>query len=180
MKIFKSIRAKIFSNALLIVILSMLISSVVNFNFMEKIYDHNFSQMRQILQEDYDTKIKHQVELAISSLRQLDKSLIDKGMKDKTDRKTILAELLRNMRYGEDGYFWADTPEGDNVVILGRSSEGKNRMDLQDTKGQYIVQNIIAAGLSNGGGYTDYYFPRKEGGQSFRKRSYSLHFPEYD
>jgi methyl-accepting chemotaxis protein len=39
-------------------------------------------------------------------------------------------DLLRDMHYGTDGYFCADTKEGVNVVLYGRKdTEGRNRIN---------------------------------------------------
>ena len=91
----------------------------------------------------------------------------------------LAAHLVRENRYGESGYFWIDTSDGTNVVLLGRDSEGGNRIDLQDVLGNYLVRDIIEAGLS-GGGYVDYYFPKSEGGEALPKRSYSAYFEPFD
>lgn len=37
------------------------------------------------------------------------------------------ADLLRALRFGENGYFWADTYEGTNVVLLGNTPPSKQR-----------------------------------------------------
>jgi len=34
--------------------------------------------------------------------------------------KQLGVDLLRELRYGTEGYFWADTKEGVNVVLYGR------------------------------------------------------------
>ncbi|NJO91621.1 MAG: hypothetical protein HC831_23650 [Chloroflexia bacterium] len=52
-------------------------------------------------------------------------------------------------------------------------------MDLQDVKGNYLIKNIIEAGVK-GGGFTDYWFPKKEGGEALQKRGYSAYFEAYD
>ena len=46
------------------------------------------------------------------------------------------------------------------VVLLGSESEGKNRYDLKDKFDNLFIQDIIKAGV-NGGGYTNYWFPKK-------------------
>ena len=36
---------------------------------------------------------------------------------------------MREMRYGDTGYFWIDESNGTNVVLLGCDTEGTNRME---------------------------------------------------
>jgi methyl-accepting chemotaxis protein len=76
------------------------------------------------------------------------------------------------------GYFWADDFFGVNVVLLGRTDEGKSRFDKLDAKGKPWVRDFLAKGRA-GGGYTDYYMVRKEGGQQVPKRAYTLAFEPF-
>jgi methyl-accepting chemotaxis protein len=135
-----------------------------------KLYD-------QELRLSFDRMIKSEVETAVSPLAGIE-AKIEKGeLKPDAGRK-LGADLLRTLGYGKDGYFWADTYEGVNVVLLGRPAEGKNRMDAKDAKGFEYMKAIIAAGRS-GGGYSDYWFPKKADGDSFPKRGYSLAFEPF-
>ncbi|WP_291650735.1 methyl-accepting chemotaxis protein [Clostridium sp.] len=124
------------------------------------------------LNYDYDSKIKEQVEIAISMIDVINE-------KSKTGELTIeeakkqSADLLRNLKFGKDGYFWADTVEGVNVVYLGNDTEGKNRLNDKDAKGNYMIKNIIENGKKDEGGYTEYWFPKVGEIESSPKRSYS-------
>jgi methyl-accepting chemotaxis protein len=133
--------------------------------------------LEQTLREDFDRLIKSEIEGAAHMLAKI-AALRDKGdiAPDKAAR--VAADLLRAMTYGADGYFWADTVEGVNVVLNGSASEGKPRLDLKDAKGFELVKAIIAAGKA-GGGYTDYWFPKAGQTEPLPKRGYSLLVPEF-
>ena len=66
------------------------------------------------------------------------------------------ASLLRDLRYGEAGYFWADTYDGNCVVLLGSETEGTNRMETKDANGYEMVREIIRVGQEPDGGFVDY------------------------
>lgn len=83
------------------------------------------------------------------------------------------------MRYAKDNYFWIDTAEGVNVVLLGKPSEGKSRLDLQDKKGTYLVKEFLALSQRPGGGYLDYWFPRAGSDTPQPKRGYVLDFKPF-
>jgi len=51
----------------------------------------------------------------------LDRTLTPQAGEDLAKR------TLRELKYGKDGYFWADTVDGTNVVLLGKATEGTNR-----------------------------------------------------
>jgi len=129
--------------------------------------------------EANDRSVKAQVESAVSMLAALN-SRVEKGEMSLAKAKTLGADLLREMRYGQDGYFWVDTTDGVNVVLYGKKEvEGKNRIDSV-VNGVYHVQEIIKNGMKPGGGFTDYYYTKKDGDQPLAKRGYSLLFVPFD
>ena len=131
------------------------------------------------LRADYDLKIREEIEIAASVLGRLG-ALRDQGQLSSAQAESLAETLLREARYGKDGYFWADTPTGDNKVLLGnKASEGKNRYGMKDVKGFELVKAIIAAGMA-GGGYTDYWFPRAGQKEALPKRGYSLYVPAFN
>ncbi|MBL8967410.1 MAG: methyl-accepting chemotaxis protein [Spirochaetaceae bacterium] len=135
--------------------------------------------LEKTLRTDFDRLIKHEVETAASMLETLGK-LRDEGKLDKDEARRLAETILRNARFGTDGYFWADTPQGVNVVLLGKAdAEGKNRLASKDLKGNEFIKAILEAGLG-GGGYTDYWFPKAGETTPLPKRSYSLHVKSFD
>jgi len=130
---------------------------------------------------NYDLLIKNQTQQAVSMLETIYEGYQD-GLYAFDEAKTLGASLLRNLRYGDkkDGYFWADTTDGTNVVLYGKEDvEGKNRIDSY-VGGVYHVREIIANGKKPGGGFTDYYFTKKDGQQPLAKRGFSLYFEPFD
>lgn len=115
--------------------------------------------MEAQLRSSYDSTVKTQVEIVISELNGIVNQVND-GVITMSEGRTIAADVIRNAKYGESGYFWADDFDGNNVVLLGREDvEGKSRIDLQDKTGQYIIKDLVNIAKS-GGGYYDYYFPK--------------------
>ncbi len=125
-----------------------------------------------------DTLVKSEVETAYSMLGALS-AKVDSGALTLAQAKKIGADTLREMRYGTDGYFFADTSKGVNVVLPGNTAvEGTNRYNDQ-IDGVNYVQQIIAAGM-NGGGYTDYSYPKLGETTPAPKRAYSMYFAPFD
>ena len=133
-------------------------------------------QIRQLdttLREGFDRSIRWEVETANSLLLKID-ALRKDGKLSEAQATDLAKTLLRDLRYDKEGYFWADTEGGDNVVMLGKDTEGKNRLNALDAKNYPYMKNIIANGMKEGGGYTDYWFPKAGTTVPLPKRSYSL------
>lgn len=128
--------------------------------------------LKESIQQDYDDSIREQVENAISMLDAVN-AKYEAGEYTLEEAKKVGADMLRELRYGEEGYFWADTYEGDNVVLLGSDTEGTNRMEATDAAGYPMVKEIIRVGMEPEGGYTDYVFPKEGETEASSKRSYS-------
>lgn len=126
-----------------------------------------------LLLSRYDELIRTQVQTAVSLIDHYYERA-QTGEIGLDQARVSAADALRELRYGEEGYFWVDTVDGVNVVLLGRDVEGSNRLEARDVKGGSFIRDIIDAGSAPGGGYTDYWFPRAEGGEAFPKRGYSL------
>jgi signal transduction histidine kinase/DNA-binding response OmpR family regulator len=127
------------------------------------------------LLESHDALIKGQVQTVVSMLQALEERAL-RGEITADEARKQGANLVRQLRYQREGYFWVDTDEGVNVVLLGKPSEGSPRIDLQDNHGNFFIREIIRQGLKDGGGYTDYWFPKSGRDAPQPKRGYSLQF----
>lgn len=88
--------------------------------------------------------------------------------------------MLRSLTYGEGGYFWADTYDGTNVVLLGKDTEGTNRIDAVDANGVKFMEEIIANGKKSEGGYSNYEFPKAGETKPLPKRAYSKAYEGFE
>lgn len=140
----------------------------------------NVTQYRNTLYEQFDRTIQLEVQTAYSLVQDIYNSG-QKGELTTDAAKKKAADLVRNLRFDKENYFWIDTTEGVNVVLLGReASEGKSRYDSKDNQGKLFVQEFITHGTQAGGGYTDYTFAKVNETQPLPKRSYTLLFQPYN
>ncbi|MGE4284956.1 MAG: methyl-accepting chemotaxis protein [Clostridia bacterium] len=139
----------------------------------------NITSLENTSHENFDMIAKHEVETAVSIL----KDLYDQNQKGEislTEAKTRGANIIRNLRYDKEGYFWIDTIEGINVVLpTDAKTEGTNRYDKKDNKDNYFVRDFIKNGLAENGGYTDYWFVKLGGTEPLPKRSYTLAYEPF-
>ena len=91
------------------------------------------------------------------------------------------ADIIRELRYNEgSGYFWVDTSEGVNVVLLGRDTEGQSRWDLTDSSGNKFIQQMIQNGMQEGGGYTHLMFAKPNETEELPKINYTAYYEPFD
>ncbi|MBU3188231.1 methyl-accepting chemotaxis protein [Clostridium bowmanii] len=174
----KKISTKIILMAVSIVIFtSLCIGTYViiqNFNTNKSMV----SSTEKIMRDNFDAQIKYQVQNAVSMLEGINKRL-EKNEITLEQAKKIGEDQLRGLKYGKNGYFWADTEEGINIVLNGTPTEGTNRFNTVDAKGKFLIKDIIANGMKEDGGFTDYWFPKKGESVPLPKRGYSLEFKPF-
>jgi methyl-accepting chemotaxis protein len=138
----------------------------------------SLDMMEESMRDNFDTLISTHVQNA-SSVLQKYSDMADSGQMTLEEAKEMAANVVRDIRYGEDGYFWIDTVEGVNVVLYGSKTEGTNRYETQDSQGKYLIKEIIQNGRQEGGGFTDFYFPKEGQTEPLPKRGYSLEFKPF-
>lgn len=164
---------------MLAAMLALVLSTSVSYLNLEKIETEALDAIQVSLQESYDEQIKYQVENVLTLCEAIYQKY-ESGEYTLEQAKKLAADQIRELRYGEDGYFWIDTFEGKNVVLLGSDTEGTERMDAKDANGYAFVKAIINAGRQTDGGYVDYVFPKEGETQSSPKRAYSRAFEPFE
>jgi methyl-accepting chemotaxis protein len=156
----------------------MLISVLVVLSIISVLSFSAAGQTKKKEMSSQDLLIKSEVETAVSMMQAVYERHIH-GEMTLDQAKKLGADLLRELRYGKDGYFWADTTEGVNVVLYGRKDvEGRNRLQDKDSNGVFFVKAFLKTGKA-GGGYVEYLFPKKGQTKPQAKRSYVLLFKPF-
>lgn len=153
--------------------------SIVSVENMMKVKDQAVKSMEEATRAEYDQSIKEQVDGVISLLDTINNQY-KAGKYTLEEAKQLAADEVREMRYGDAGYFWIDQSDGTNIVLLGSDTEGTNRMEAKDANGYHMVKEIIRVAVEDGGGYADYVFPKEGETESSPKRSYSAYYEPFD
>lgn len=164
---------------LALVIVLVTSESFISIKNMNQLKDKALETMDTSSRQNYDDSIKEQVGVVISLLSEINNEY-KSGKYTLDEAKKIAADEIRQMRYGNGGYFWVDQSDGKNIVLLGSSTEGTNRMNTKDADGYQMVKEIIRVAVQDGGGYTDYVFPKEGETEPSPKRSYSEYFKPFD
>ena len=164
---------------MLIALVALALCSIVSSTSLSGLGDNALNIIENDMRSSYDEQIKSQVDNVISLCQGI-YNQYEAGEYTLEEAKKLAADQIRDLRYGNNGYFWVDTYDGTNVVLLGNDTEGTNRMDAVDTNGFAYIQAIISAGKQEDGGFTDYVFPREGETESSPKRAYSKAFEPFE
>ncbi len=162
-----------------LVIILVILSSVISIVNMNQVKEQALDVMETSIRTDYDQSIKDQIGSVISLLDSI-YTKHEAGEFTLEEAKELAADEVRDMRYGDNGYFWIDESDGDNIVLLGSDTEGTNRMNTTDANGYKMVKEIIRVAVEDNGGFADYVFPKEGATESSPKRSYSAYFEPFD
>lgn len=166
------------------IILAVVITafSIAGFNMYSTIKT-NASQAQAYenrLREDIMSELKNETQEAMSICQVMyDRS--QAGTMSLEEAKLEAANIIRELKYNDgSGYFWVDTSEGINVVLLGRDTEGQSRWDSVDPNGTYFIQEMIKNGMQSGGGYTNLMFAKPNETEPLPKINYTAYFEPFD
>ena len=116
----KNLKVKIKLSMILgLVTLLVILGSLVSVKNMISVKDKALESMDEATRTSYDQSIKEQVDGVISLLDTINKQY-EAGNYTLEEAKKLAADEVREMRYGETGYFWIDQSDGTNVVLLER------------------------------------------------------------
>ena len=134
---------------------------------------------RSDLERNVEARLRNETEIAVSAIEEIYKKQ-QAGQLTEEQAKKQAADVVRDLRYDEGkGYFWVDTEDGINVVLLGRDTEGKSRIGLTDPSGKQFIKEMIENGLKPGGGFTDLMFAKPNETTPLPKRNYTTTFKPY-
>lgn len=163
---------------MLTTIVALVLCAVISSESMKQLQSKALETLEADERASYDEQIKQQVDNVIS-LCQTIYDQYQAGVYTEEEAKKLVADEIRQLRYGDAGYFWVDQYDGTNVVLLGNDTEGTNRMETKDANGYQMVKEIIRVGQEADGGYTDYVFPKEGETEPSPKRSYSKAFEPF-
>ncbi|ABV38136.1 methyl-accepting chemotaxis sensory transducer [Shewanella sediminis HAW-EB3] len=89
-------------------------------------------------------------------------------------------QALRNIRFGNAGYFYIYDSNGKNIVHgLKSEYEGKNKIGLTDSRGTKILVGLLDA-AKNGDGNYSYFYQKPGSSQEIEKIGFTMMLPNTD
>lgn len=164
-----SIRQRLYVLAispLLLITITILIDTYISVSNMN---DRQFELLRTDLMEEKQAELKNYTQLAKSAIV----PFLQRGATFEEALPT-----LQNLEFGTSGYIFGYKNDGTRV-LLGKSDKGlgQNYWNLQDTKGNYFIRELVK---NAGSAFTTYYFPKPGQTEPLPKLGYSIPIPEWD
>lgn len=168
---------------ILFVVVTVILTSLIVLIFATVNSVNTNKEQEELYREGLVENIENQLQYLTEEAESIIETIYEEqqsGVYTEEEAKTIAANIIRELRYNNgEGYFFIDTSQGLNVVLLGNDTEGTNRNNAVDSNGTYYIQEMIKQAL-NGGGFTDLMFPKAGGSTALPKRNYTIYFQPYD
>jgi methyl-accepting chemotaxis protein len=172
------IRTKLF---ILVGIIVIAVSSIALLSIYNEIKanKNTLNLLETTIRTNYDNNIKNQVDNVITLLDGINNQYKD-GKYTYDEAIELSKNLVRNLRYGDNGYFWVDGVDYTlEVHPITPEKEGNNRFDETDKSGNKLIQNIVKVATTKGSGYTEFYYPKPNETEVSPKRAYSRLFEPF-
>lgn len=142
--------------------------SIVN---SQQLGEKNIQEFSQQMLNIRQRELKNYIELAVSALNHS----YNNPSIDEEQAQSMAKVILRDLAYGDDGYFFVYDYEGTNVVHPKKPHlEGKNLWSLQDRNGTYLIRELVSEAKTGANRYTQYVWDRPSTGEPNEKLSFSV------
>ncbi len=156
--------------SILPLMVAMLVVALVTESQFEKLSTQTTSSFRESITNSRKQELKNYISLALSSIDHIYKN----NNQDNDAAKELVIDILTNLEYGADGYFFVYKNNGDNVVHPRQSFRiGENWWDLQDQNGQFIIRDLIQ-NAKDKAGFVEYVWEKPSSQEVVKKLAYSV------
>ncbi len=138
---------------------------------MQTIVDKDMTILRDTLLNAHKTELRNSLDIASSLI----KPLYDAAPSGDSVQKEQAIAVLKQLKYGKDGYFFGY--DGSSVRVFSGSDSariGDSFRDYKDVNGVFLINELVKQGQA-GGGFVTYHFPRLgQGDTAYPKLSYAI------
>ncbi len=132
-----------------------------------------------------DARVRKRIRIRVNEAYAIALNIFDQNRNGKTrdeiERKII--DALRPVRFANGtGYYFITSMDGTEILFADRPEmEGRNMLGVRDTRGKYVVKDMIGLVRKSGQGFYEYYWTRPGSkGNDFRKISFVKLFEPFD
>jgi len=162
-----SLRTKLILLALVPLLVVTGIFSAVTLHQGDILMERELQIFEQNLRRSKETALKDYVSIMRTAIEFVSQNAAN----DDEARDKVMA-LMQEASFSDDGYFYAYTHDGLNLVHAAQPAlVGRDMYDFQDSSGNYLIQNLIRI-ADNGGGYYQYLWQQPSTGREVDKVGY--------
>ena len=162
--------------SIFVVSLVLIISSILSINY---ISESNINKYEKESYKSKEIELKNHVETAVNIIKSIAQNPTFDSLEEK---QKVAKEVVKNMLYGEDGYFWIN--DSNHVLVMHPikpENVGKNMYESKDPNGVMIYQEIVKAANANEKGALVKYGWSKPGLDGVQpKFSYVIRYADWD
>jgi methyl-accepting chemotaxis protein len=141
---------------------------------------YNAYQTREMRLEERKADLQHTSEIALSAVKTFGDQAAAGSMPVAEAQKRAL-DSVRNMRYGEDGYFVVLNYQPKVLMNPAKPAlEGKDVSDYKDVNGVTFFRDMVAVIKRDGQGFTAYSFPKPGRTEASPKIVYNVSYQPWD
>ena len=167
------IRTKILLLAILPLVLAIFAINAIVYLINQSQIATQQSELRDELMADKKSELSTYLQIAQTAIADV------YAQPDSTENREQVKKILRQLRYGKDGYFFVYNYDGVNQVLGPKpETEGKNLFNAKDAGGKFFIQDILNA-ARNGDGYAEYLWNKPSIGRDVSKLSYTQTLDKY-
>ena len=171
MNMFKSLQAKIVVLATVPVLLVAATLAIQSYFEINRLGQEELEQVETLMMQDRRERLKSYIDHALTAIVHLEKN---------DENQERVKTILRNLRYGESGYYFVYDNDGTNLVLGPKPQlEGKNLIGIKDKKGAFLVKDLIDIANKGGGFYTYWWDKPGRENEPARKLSYAAKVPNW-
>lgn len=167
------IRTKILLLAILPLVLAIFAINAIVYLINQSQIATQQSELRAELMADKKSELSTYLQIAQTAIADV------YAQPDSAENREQVKKILRQLRYGKDGYFFVYNYDGVNQVLGPKpETEGKNLFNAKDAGGKFFIQDILNA-ARNGDSYAEYLWNKPSIGRDVSKLSYTQTLDKY-
>lgn len=179
-KLNSSIKSKLISISILLLLAPMLILSIMG-------YQKSAASLDELGKTNLRNSVEHTIEFIEILYEQVENGALSLEDAQEKVKIAILGEMQEDgtrpinnrLDLGENGYLFV-VNASDGLSVANPGNEGESSWDIEDSNGNKFVQEFISKGV-NGGGFTMYDYPLPNDKSIIEEKVvYSNYFPEWD
>lgn len=169
MKFFNFKTKIIFLSVVPILIIGVVLTLLSAF-YSRQLWERNTEEFGKKIYELRRQELKHYTQLATAAINHAYRH----SSMDNEGAQQMALQVLRDLKYGDNGYFFVYDYDGKNLVHAPKPHlEGRHLIGLRDSDGQYVIQSLIRQAKNDLGGYSEYLWEKPSTGRETDKLSYS-------